>query len=66
MDFDVANLSHVGMMSARDQAECCFRCWNRAGCAAAVRSSIRSAAGLLQVGLSIFDVADRWPRCRCL
>ena len=71
VDFDVANVSHVGMMSARDQAECCFRCWNRAGCAAAVRSSLWSAlaAGLLQVGLSIFDTANRWPRrrcCRCL
>lgn len=49
MDLDVKNLSHAGMMSAKDQAECCFLCWNRAGCAAAVRSSIRPAASLLPI-----------------
>ena len=37
VDLDDKNLSHAGMMSAKDQAECCYLCWNRPGCAAAVR-----------------------------
>ncbi len=44
VDLDAGNLSHAGMMSAKDQAECCFLCWNRAGCAAAVSESLKSQA----------------------
>ena len=39
VDFDVENTSTAGMMSAKDQFDCCYKCWNRPGCAAAVRDS---------------------------
>ena len=39
VDLDVANVSTAGMMSAKDAADCCYQCWNRPGCFAAVRLS---------------------------
>jgi hypothetical protein len=39
VDFDVTNTSTAGMMSAKDAADCCYHCWNRPGCFAAVGES---------------------------
>ena len=36
VDYDITNTSTAGLMTAASQDECCFKCWNRNRCAAAV------------------------------